>query len=324
VAYGVLTAVRLSLLSTLAEGGLARYSHGLALRLSDQVEGREIHFRDVVQKLWLARFQLAPGGVDAATLGVFLAMAAWIHSLCLLPFLWWRRGSAALIVLADLAVITCASAGVLAWYRLFPQHTYIHVLFIVRIVALPASYGFVTAAILTRFLTESRTRSILWAAAGCAAVALIAASLLLDAGLATVTEARFVGQPAVDSVACAPLGLKSDGKRDGLVEVWLHTRQVSPALALLRVPPRTYDPLFLRLERADPPGWWDTGSQLYILGISQNPGGALINRPDGTVLLPPGHLRRLWAHFCLDGHETASSSYVLRSEDAIVPVIAQD
>ena len=58
------------------------------------------------------------------------------------------------------------------------------------------------------------------------------------ATVSVVTSARLVQQPVVDVVACAPVGLQSDGKADGLIELSLRSTQASPPLALAGVRPR--------------------------------------------------------------------------------------
>jgi hypothetical protein len=320
VSYATLTAVRLWLQGRIAGSGWDSYAKALAVRLGDQVPGHVLHFTEVVQKLWLARFQLASGGYDRATLEMFLGLWAWIFTFGLLLVAWQWRGRAALLVFADVVIVGWASLGVLAWYRLFLEHTFIHVLFIVRIAALPAGYGFVSAILLMVFLGRNWTRSAVAATIGAALISLSAAAYLLEGSQAIVTAARFAAQPATDSVSCASLGLRSDGKQDGLVELRLRSRQVSPPLALLGFAPRSSSPLFLRLERADPPGWWHTATEVYILGVSRNPRSALLNRADGSVQLPAGLVTHLWLHFCRDGHDTPGSTYSVRVGDTSLPV----
>jgi len=319
VAYGVLTGGRLLLLSGILDGGYQQYAASLGSRLGNVIPGRVIGFEDVVQKLWQSRFQLTAGGFTPSTWMLFVALAAWIFTICLLPLASWRRGPAAVVLLADLTVVAIASAGVLSWYRLFLQHTFIHVLFIARIAALPASYGLVTATLVVRFLAEARTGATRWVAAASAIVSVAAAAYLLDGTSTVFTSARLAQQPAVDAVACAPLGLRSDGTPDGLIELSVRTAQASPPLALVGAPPRAESPVYLRLERSEPPGWWETGSGNYILGVTRRPNSELINLPDGTIVVPP---RRptLWVHFCRDGHDTPDSRYMLHVGDRSLAV----
>ena len=129
---------------------------------------------------------------------------------------------------------------------------------------------------------------------------------------------RLVEQPVVDEVACAPLGLKSDGKPDGLIELAVSTTQVSPPLAIIGWRPRALSPFYFRLERSSPSGWWRRVG-IYVLGITRRPSSALINQADGSVLIPP-QPRTLWAHFCRDGHDTPDSRYTLHVGERSVVV----
>jgi hypothetical protein len=221
-----------------------------------------------------------------------------ILTICLVPIASWRRGRAPRVLLADLSVIVLAAVGVLAWYRLFRQHTYIHVLFVVRIVALPASFGLVAAALVVRSLADARSRALPWVPAACGVVSVVAAAYLLEGTMTVVTSARVVDQPVVDEVACVPLGLRKDGRPDGLIELSVRTTQVSPPLAVIGWRPRDFSPSYVRLERSSPPGWWETGSGLYIP--------------------PQPHV--LWAHFCRDGHDTPASVYRLYVGESSLPV----
>ena len=314
VAYGALTACRLVLLNAIVGVGWQQYAVSLGLRLGNEIPGRAIGLEDVIQKLWAARFQLSYGGFTPSTWGLFVALAAWVFTLCLLPLACWRRGSAAVVLLADLSIVALAAVGVLMWYRLFRQHTFIHVLFAVRMVAVPAALGVVAAGLVLRFLCGRRQGRI---AGRLPRAALRRASPLRicwKATVSVVTSARLVQQPVVDVVACAPVGLKSDGKADGLIELSLRSTQASPPLALAGVRPRSLSPSYLRLERAGPAGWWETGSGVYILGITRRPSSEPINLPDGSIMVPP--LREtLWAHFCRDGYDTPNSRYVLHVGD---------
>jgi hypothetical protein len=318
-AYGTLTAGRLLLLSGFVDGGWHRYAVSLGLRLGNEISGMAIDFEDVIQKLWQARFQLTPGGFTSSTWMLVVSLAAWIFTIGLLPIASWRRDRAALVLLADLSVIVLAAVGVVAWYRLFRQHTFIHVLFVVRNAALPASFGLVAAALVIRSLPVPRARALRWAPAVYGGVSFAAAACLVEGTMSVVTAARVVDQPLTDEVECAPLGLRRDGKPDGLIELSISTTQASPPLAVIGWRPRDFSPSYFRLERTSPPGWWATGSGVYILGITRLPNGELMNQPDGSVLVPP-QPRTLWAHFCRDGHDTPDSRYTLYVGDRSITV----
>ena len=321
-AYAALTVGRLLLLSLVIDGGWAQYSVGLGLRLGNEIPGRVIGLEDVIEKLWQARFQLTPGGFTPSTSMLVVSLAAWIFTIAFLPLVCWRSGRTSLVILADVSVVVLAAVGVLAWYRLFRQHTFNHVLFAVRNAAVPAAYGFLTAGLVVRSLSGARWGALWWASVLCGALSIAAAAYLIEGTMSAVTAARLVEQPVVDEVACAPVGLKGDGKPDGLIELSVRTTEVSPPLAILGWRPRAFSPTYLRLERSTPPGWWETGSRSYILGITRRPNSELINLPDGGVRIPP-QPRTLWAHFCRDGHDTADSRYTLHVGDQSVPVEAR-
>ena len=318
-AYAALTVGRLLLLNLVIDGGWAQYAVALGFRLGNEIPGRVIGLQDVIEKLWQARFQLTPGGFTPSTSMLVMSLAAWIFTIGLLPFVLWRRGKTSLVVLADVSLVVLAAVGVLAWYRLFRQHTFIHVLFAVRNAAVPASYGFLTAGLVVRSLLAERWGALRWASVLGGALSIAAAAYLIEGTMSAVTAARLVDQPVVDEVACAPVGLRGDGRPDGLIELSVRTTQVSPPLAIFGWRPRASSPTYLRLERSTPPGWWETGSRSYILGVTQRPNGQLINLPDGSVLIPP-QPRTLWAHFCRDGHDTADSRYTLHVGDQSMAV----
>jgi hypothetical protein len=319
VAYVLFTGVRLLLLSSYIVGVWNAYAAGLGPRLGHEISGRGIDVGDAFHHLWLTRFQLTPGGVVPSTWMLYVSATAWVFTLCLIPIVCWRRGRDALVLLTDLLIVAVAAAGALAWYRLFLQHTYIHVLFVVRIVALPAACGLVAATIVVRSLAEIRASATRWAMAAAALVSLATVAWLLEGSVPVVTAARFVREAGADRVSCAPVGLKGDGKPDRLIVLALRTLQVSPPLALLGLRPRSDTPLYLRLERAHPGGWWETGNQNWVLGVTLEPAGPLMNRPDGTFALPRGQrLRRLWLHYCADDHDTPESSFSVSAGETVI------
>jgi hypothetical protein len=319
VAYAALTVGRLLLLSLIIDGGWAQYAVALGFRLGNEVPGRAISLQDVIEKLWQARFQLTPGGFTPSTSMLVMSLAAWIFTIGVFPLVLWRRSRTSLAVLADVSVVVLAAVGVLAWFRLFRQHTFIHVLFAVRNAAVPASYGFLTAGLVVRSLSAAPWGALRWAVPACAALSLAVSAYLLEGTMSAITAARLVEQPVVDEVACAPVGLRRDGKPDGLIELSVTTTQVSPPLAAFGWRPRAFSPTYMRLERSSPPGWWETGSGSYVLGITRRPNSELLNLPDGSVLVPP-QPRTLWAHFCRDGHDTADSRYTLHVGDRSLTV----
>jgi hypothetical protein len=320
LAYALLTVLRLGALAFIGEGSWLRYEYSLVKRLGDQVPGHTVVIRDVMEKLWQARYQLSPGGTDAAMVGLLLSVAAWIFVAGLLATPWKQGDPDRHAVLIDVALIVLVSVGVCAWYWVFLQHTYVHSLFVVRIAALPAAYGLVAAVLLVHARAGTRTSALVSAEAGLAVIALAIASVALDGGLVTLKRARFVPAPSSDLVSCAPLGLRPDGRTDHLIVASMNTRQASPLLAMLGVRPGPFDSMSLTLERKNPPGWWDTGSENYIIGVSLEPTGAVINRPDGTIVLPSGRASALWLHFCDDGADRPESTFRLHAGSTFLDV----
>jgi hypothetical protein len=314
------------LLSNVIEGSWPHYIALLRPRLGNEIPGGVIGLSDVIHGLWVARFQLTPAGAVPATWMLFVSLAAWIFAICLLPVALWRQGSAAVFLLADIFVVAAAATGVLTWYWLFPNHTYVHRLFMVRLVALPASCGLVAATIVVRFLAAAGSGAIRWAFTGGGAVlAFVIAAYLLEGAWAigmapVINAARFLERPVVDKVSCSPLGLSPDGKRDGLIEISLFSPNVRSPLALIGLRPRVQALLYLFLGRSNPSGGWETGSNAYVLGISTQAEGELINRVAGSIDMPTGHSVRLWAHFCRDGHDTPDSLYILYAGNTALPV----
>jgi hypothetical protein len=130
----------------------------------------------------------------------------------------------------------------------------------------------------------------------------------------TVTMARFVEAPA-DVVSCAQHGVRPDGKQDGVVEIRFTVQRSLLASLLLRNK-QTY----IRLERHNPPGLNETGPNNNVLGIAEQPGATLMNKPGGMLgIRKPGE-HHLFAHFCKDGHDKPDSRYRLNIDGAFVPI----
>ena len=124
---------------------------------------------------------------------------------------------------------------------------------------------------------------------------------------------RFVENSDIDKVSCKLLGLVPDGKPDGIIEV---VRQYTPLSDGTGQSARRT----VNLLRERPGGIYTTSGSAYILGISETPGGPLLNFPDGRI--PRASRPRLYLHFCRDGYETPESTYTvdIEGEASAVPV----
>jgi hypothetical protein len=307
--YAVLTLLRLGLLAAVGVGSAGVFSE-LVYRLGSVSDGGiAVTFADVVERLWSARFQLTPGGAEPATWVLFFALSSWIFAFLAFPMVLWRgRGTKATLAV-DSLVLIAAAAGVIVWYAILPGHTYTHAaLFAVRTIALPAGCGIAAGILVSRHLVSSTSTKLLIPAMALisAVVALVLIGTRWEEGLGPhVTMAKFITASVDDVVSCAPLGLRPDRQIDGVVELRYRKAWAPAALIGIIHGHRTY----IRLERQNPAGGYETGSSNFVLGISKSLGGKLINQPDGSLRGLHGGEQHLYGHFCKDGHETPDSIY---------------
>ena len=320
IGYVTLTTVRLGLL-TLYGHNLNEFYSPLLFRLGSVSDsGAVVGLRDNLANLWRARNQLIPGNAVLVTWLFIGSGAAWLFALMVWTVLAPRDRGALTRLSVDILVLAAASAGILAWYWLFAGHTYQHVLFMVRIAALPAAYGYVAALLAAREINKNRYGNALAAVIGVAAIliAVITIHPVWYQGLAPkITMARFIDAQA-DIVSCQSLGLHPDGKPDGIVEFSFEPAP-PPPLAYIGVPGD--HEIYIRLDRLNPGGAYDTGSALYILAIAERPGGRPVNDPDGRYIVRAHDPHHLYAHFCWDGHDTPESVYQFSIDGAAVPLL---
>lgn len=321
IGYVALTVARLGLLALYGLNINELYS-SLRFRLGSVSDGGAVvGLRDNLANLWRARNQFIPGNAALVTWLFFGSWAAWAFALMVWTALIWRYRSALTRLSVDILVLGAASAGILAWYWLFAGHTYQHVLFMVRIAALPAAYGYVAALLAAREINKSRHGKVLAAAIGIAAILIAASGIdpVWYKGLAPkITMVRFIDAQA-DIVSCQSLGLHPDGKPDGIVE-FSYEPAPPPPLTYIGVPVGKHD-LYIRFDRLNPGGANDTGSALYILAIAERPGGQPLNDPDGRYIVRAHDPHHLYAHFCWDGHDTPESVYQFSIDGAAVPLL---
>ncbi|MDB5069205.1 MAG: hypothetical protein JWM87_316 [Candidatus Eremiobacteraeota bacterium] len=146
LAYVAVTGVRLLIISQLVPSAIADFEHQLSYRTgSSVIDVGVVHLSDVFGRLWLERDQMT--GNDWATWLLAVSAFAWASSAAAFAVL-RRRVERPAAVVTDLAVLAVAGAGIFVWYVLFRNHTYIHAWLMVRMLALPAAYGFVAAWVL--------------------------------------------------------------------------------------------------------------------------------------------------------------------------------
>lgn len=135
--------VNLPRLWLLAASGVetGNFRGGLLSRMSDLAGEMPVSFAMNVAALFAQRHQMTPGGEPLASWVLITGALCWAGVLA----------SAAIKRLPDPAgtlVLAAAAAGPIAWYVVFPSHTYIHAWFMVRLLALPCAFG-MAAAMLT-------------------------------------------------------------------------------------------------------------------------------------------------------------------------------
>ena len=324
LAYVTLTALRMAVVGLYQTGGYYDITHLVAYIKSGEGVPGAATLRDVIKALWLARFQLT-GDALTSTWLICASVAAWIFGGVAIAALCLKRRMVGRELGIDLFVILLAGGGIIFWLLVFKGHTLTHASFMVRLVALPAAYGFMVALLAAgSFWPEWNLRVIL-ATSGTAIVSFLLAAHLLhrvwDYGMVEILSARFSPEHS-DRVSCAVLGRHPDGSPDGLIEFALRPNRLQPPLALLGL--RKHEsPLHIYLQRFNPGAIYETGSNVFFLGISATPDGELLNGADGRVVAQDsaGRLReRLWAHFCRWHGETPESHYEIRTDFQRLPV----
>ena len=142
IAFVSLTGVRMLILSQSVAGVWHLYFEGLFHRTGGELNGNSLHLADIVKGFWFERGRLTTGGVLTSTWVLLTSACAWIIAI-VSAFICWRYRRLRAMDLVDLFVIVIGAGGVLAWYVLFLNHTVGHPFFMVRTIAIPASYGFV-------------------------------------------------------------------------------------------------------------------------------------------------------------------------------------
>jgi len=311
LAYAMLTVIRMIAVSPFQTGGFYDFWHLMDYtKPGTGVPG--ISLRDLVSAYWLNRHRLTGSGFTAAWL---LGASALTWGLALIGIftLLVKRGAISHILAVDLLVLLTAGGGIILWYILFQGHSLTHVFFMVRMIALPASYGFVALTLVAQAFWEKLPVSTISVTVG-GVLVLFALPANIETGVCLlgrsppdVSLAR-LSSKVTDKVSCAVLGLYSDGAEDGLVELKYRNPSTSMTWLGLRAPTH------ITLEITDPPAAYETGSSLYVIGINAKPRGKLLNRSDGRFIAPSiaGADQHLWAHFCGRTGEKPETIYTVR------------
>jgi hypothetical protein len=316
-AYLAMLLLRLGILSALGIDWHP-YFRSLSDKFGAVRGGQTISLIGNISRLWLHRWQLTPGGALPATWAITVSVASWVFALAAFPFAYSFDRERATRLMINLAVLGACTLGMVAWYLRFPAHTYQHVLFIVRTVTLPIAYGIVGAILVMKELSCAGRR-ISHLMAGFL-LSFLFSVVLLD-GVWTlgmppdILSARFVDL-SVDKVSCEALGFHPDGVSDSVVEIIY--QPVDSLLGLLGL--RRLRPTYIRFERLNPIGAYETGRTLYPLGLTSSAAGDLLNAKDGSFTSQERKEVRLYAHFCWDGHDTPDSTYQINVEGLIIPI----
>ena len=319
-AYVVLAAVRIACLAALGISSTSLW-HDIAYRLANTTAANTIvTFGDVARSLWGARSQMTAAGSQTASWLLLIGGASWLYALWSLAVNALARSGGLTQLALHMAVLVAAAAVIIGWYWRLPVHTIEHSAFIVRTVALPAAYGLVAAISATLYLINRR-HDIRWASVTALVSVFLMANVLhrtwSSGQQAKISLARFVTEGRNDLVSCAPLGMRPDGQPDGIVEI--SYRLALPPMTLLGL--RRATPTKIRLVREGPPGVYETGGTYFVLGIAEELQGALLNRSDGTLGPVASDERHLFAHFCMDGHDTADTEYRAEVEGGVARVV---
>ncbi|MHB8270354.1 hypothetical protein [Bradyrhizobium sp.] len=119
----------------------AYFIGGIAARTASSDVGTPLTHLDVIKQLYSFLGQLT--GSHGSALALVLASAmGWVIALVAVQTDPNQR-----VPGVDLAVLAVGAGGIFLWYALFVNHTYVHAFMMVRLLALPISYGFVAALI---------------------------------------------------------------------------------------------------------------------------------------------------------------------------------
>lgn len=120
----------------------------------------------------------------------------------------------------------------------------------------------------------------------------------------------------MDLVSCGPLGLKPDGKPDGVLEI--RFQDLTPPLTYLGL--GIGRDTAVQLARRRPDAAYHTGAFHNAVGIVALSGSSLRNRPDGGFRFTVRAAPHIFALICRDGAQPGSQ-YELIVDGVRVPIL---
>ena len=106
----------------------------------------------------------------------------------------------------------------------------------------------------------------------------------------------------IDQVSCAVKGVMPDGRPDLLFTLDIDIPEDEGTFEAIT---------HIRLNRSMPGGTYQSTDRNYVLGISTDRDGPLINNGSGRMRIKgPITGQRLWLFACADGHDTQNSIYL--------------
>jgi len=280
------------------DSAFTTFFNALSYRLSSTTDGTDHVTRTQVwERLWSVRGIYFSSSTLSATAYYVMAGVAWIIVVIVTFRDWLLRLEAAYG--REVVVLGLASSGVVLWYVLFVNHTYVHYQFMGRIAVLPASAGVMALLYMCRTVQGQHLRR-----AGILASATVlplTAALSFAFPAMRLDEISLYRAQRVDVLSCS-----NDVRlaADGIPDVVLRAR-ISNVPAILNV---IVDGA--RLERTNPGGVWSTTSGTFPLALLGDELRAL-NSPDRSVRASIGPAQEIYVAFCSDGTDRTTTKYRL-------------
>lgn len=160
-AFVALTVLRLGLLGMVTDQPVWQsFSTGLRSRLSNSApDVPSVGIADIIGSLWADRREMTGSKTSSAIL-LGAGLFAWIAGIAVFLYSQVRAGAVPAVGTRNIAigilVLVISGGGILLWYPLFPNHTVVHSWVMVRMLALPIAYGFVTFILAVGYWHEVR------------------------------------------------------------------------------------------------------------------------------------------------------------------------
>jgi hypothetical protein len=167
LAYLAVTIPRVLLLTALYDPAVGGWQFWYRLKLrmgTDLGNGTSVGWWDVAMAIRGSRQQLTGDSKTAATVLLAASLIAWLGSFAAIGLALRRRMLQAGVLTTDVLVMAFAGSGIIVWFLLFPNHTVIHRFMTGRLIAIPAAYGFVAAALVLQFWRRSAREATMAAA----------------------------------------------------------------------------------------------------------------------------------------------------------------